>query len=426
MTTLSQALKFALLNPYSDFYRRKYGGEYQMYLEKDLSAIPFLTREEIEHTPFFERIFIPREMIHFVRATSGSSGRGVVAFPLAEEPEMMRYRQSLGFSGEEGLAGRFFGPYFKKDDTYSVLIFSPSNAVHETYVNEEGGHRAVAGDYRNPEVTYALAEAAEVDSMYSFPSPLAGVGRYVAGKPLASRMRLIVLMGERVTEPLRKELIETFPNATIASVYATVDAHGTVGYTCPDRTTVLPNHQHVFPTYFLELIDPDTGLSLPLTEGIEGEVVITALTPMAFPLIRYRTGDYAVIREHGLCSCGSEESIFEVLGRVGLDAVKLLPYGGLSSAAIEEAVRMLPCKVADFSATWKQDIASLSVVLYVDDCLLTDCAERLMRSIQISSTRSYKDLVNLGKVTPLVCSLEPREKLKDLPTDKRKRFTIVR
>ncbi|MCX6819750.1 MAG: hypothetical protein NT019_00450 [Candidatus Adlerbacteria bacterium] len=427
MTLLSRALQFAILNPYSDFYRRKYGSDYKTYIEKDLAGIPLLTREEIDATPFFDRIFIPKEMIHFVRATSGSSGRGVIAFPLAEEPELMRYRKSLGFSGEEALAGRFFGPYFKKEDTYSILIYSPSNAVHETYVVEEGGHVAVSGDYRDQEKTFARAEAAGVDSMYSFPSPLAGVGHYVAGTPLAARMKRIVLMGERVTEPLRRELVEAFPHATIAAVYATVDAHGTVGYTCPSYLTVSPNYMHVFPTYQLELVDPETGHVVPQVEGAEGEVVITALTPMAFSLVRYRTGDYAVVRKHGLCSCGSTEPMFEILGRVGLDRIKLLPYGGLSSAVLEEAVLKLPYKVADFTAVWNERISppGLSTVLYTDHAPYIH-SDMLARAIQVSSTRTYADLVELGVVSPLVCTAEPVEVLRTLPTDKRKRLQVSR
>ncbi len=53
---------------------------------------------------------------------------------------------------------------------------------------------------------------------------------------------------------------------------------------------------------FLEVIDPQTGLSVP--PGQPGEIVLTTLNREAMPLIRYRTGDVAVLLTSP-CRCGS-------------------------------------------------------------------------------------------------------------------------
>lgn len=47
---------------------------------------------------------------------------------------------------------------------------------------------------------------------------------------------------------------------------------------------------HVWADHFyIEVIDPETGENV--SEGEEGELVITTLQREAMPLIRYRTGD---------------------------------------------------------------------------------------------------------------------------------------
>ena len=52
--------------------------------------------------------------------------------------------------------------------------------------------------------------------------------------------------------------------------------------------------------FIAEIIDPKTGG--PLSPGESGELVLTTLTAKAFPLIRFRTGDRAILSTES-CSC---------------------------------------------------------------------------------------------------------------------------
>jgi len=62
------------------------------------------------------------------------------------------------------------------------------------------------------------------------------------------------------------------------------------------------NGLHVFEDHFIvETINPETGETVP--NGEEGELVFTALTKEAFPLIRYRTGDMSRLMKEP-CRCG--------------------------------------------------------------------------------------------------------------------------
>lgn len=59
---------------------------------------------------------------------------------------------------------------------------------------------------------------------------------------------------------------------------------------------------HIFEDHFYpEVIDPATGQTLP--EGEEGELVLTTLSKMAMPMIRYRTRDVTRILPEP-CACG--------------------------------------------------------------------------------------------------------------------------
>lgn len=59
---------------------------------------------------------------------------------------------------------------------------------------------------------------------------------------------------------------------------------------------------HINEDHFIaEVIDPKTGKVLP--EGSRGELVFTCITKEAFPLLRYRTRDIAILTRKP-CSCG--------------------------------------------------------------------------------------------------------------------------
>ncbi len=64
-----------------------------------------------------------------------------------------------------------------------------------------------------------------------------------------------------------------------------------------------------------ELIDPDTGAPLALTDGAEGELVLTHLERECQPLVRFRTGDIIAVDETGACRCGRTGIRFRVIGR---------------------------------------------------------------------------------------------------------------
>jgi phenylacetate-CoA ligase len=112
------------------------------------------------------------------------------------------------------------------------------------------------------------------------------------------------------SETLRPEMRET-----IESVYQcpAFDAYGSVELCC--LATECERHRlHVSPDVgILELLD-ETGR--PVGPGEAGEIVATGLLNHAQPLIRYRTGDWAV-RSEEACPCGRAMPVIrEIVGRI--------------------------------------------------------------------------------------------------------------
>jgi len=64
-----------------------------------------------------------------------------------------------------------------------------------------------------------------------------------------------------------------------------------------------------------ELIDPESGDSLALEAGVEGELVLTHLQRDCQPLVRFRSGDIIAVDSTGRCECGFQGLRFRVVGR---------------------------------------------------------------------------------------------------------------
>ena len=98
-----------------------------------------------------------------------------------------------------------------------------------------------------------------------------------------------------------------------------------------------PGTTHAIDSEFIvEVVDPHTGDAVPA--GAEGELVITNLGRIGFPVIRYRTGDLVQIDE-GPCPCGRTFTRFTggVIGRV--DDMVVVRGVNVFPAAVENLVR---------------------------------------------------------------------------------------
>jgi phenylacetate-CoA ligase len=84
-----------------------------------------------------------------------------------------------------------------------------------------------------------------------------------------------------------------------------------------------------------ELVDPDTGAALELSDGSTGELVLTHLRHRAAPLLRFRTRDHVEVRTRP-CPCGRTGPRVRCIGRT--DDMLIVRGVNVFPAAIREVV----------------------------------------------------------------------------------------
>ena len=111
------------------------------------------------------------------------------------------------------------------------------------------------------------------------------------------KLKAGIFGAEAWSEDMRRD-IEDKLGIKAYDIYGLTETSGPgVAFECSEQTGMHINEDH----FIAEIIDPDTGEVLP--EGTKGELVFTAITKEAFPLLRYRTRDICILTR-GKCSCG--------------------------------------------------------------------------------------------------------------------------
>jgi len=109
------------------------------------------------------------------------------------------------------------------------------------------------------------------------------------------RPRVVYSSAMGLTDRCRRLCEEAF-KARPLDVYATVEM-GPVAWECPTNPGALHVNDDVL---IVEVVDPD---GQPVEPGEPGEIVITPLTGLAQPLLRYRIGDLGYLLTES-CTCG--------------------------------------------------------------------------------------------------------------------------
>jgi len=132
-----------------------------------------------------------------------------------------------------------------------------------------------------------------------------------------------------MSEPsVRARMEETWGMRAMDANFGMADILSIMGSECEYRQGL---HFHAQGAVAVELIEPETGTPLTLTEGVKGELVYTHLLKEAQPLVRYRARDVVRILGTGPCVCGRTSFRFCILGRsddmLQVRGVNIFPTG---------------------------------------------------------------------------------------------------
>jgi phenylacetate-CoA ligase len=141
--------------------------------------------------------------------------------------------------------------------------------------------------------------------LYSHPALTVGILQHGADIGVRLPLKLVSTVSEIVPEQLR-DLINALPGCRLADRYGNVE-NGLIAMQCASCGAYHPADGHLI----LEILDDGDR---PVRPGKMGKVVVTALFNRAMPLIRYETGDYAVVAKNHQCR-HSSFSLASIAGR---------------------------------------------------------------------------------------------------------------
>ena len=259
---------------------------------EDLARLPFTRKDHLREQYPWGLFAVPRHELARIHASSGTKGKptvvGYTRRDLAIWREVMA--RSLAAGGAE--------PGHLIQIAYGYGLFTGGLGFHDGA--EHMGLTVVPVSSGNTLRQILLLQDFRPHGLACTPSFALHIGealREAGQDPRALGLRYGLVGAEPWTEAMRAQL-EALWGAVASDCYGLSELIGPgVASECPAHDGLHINDDHFLP----EIVDPTTGA--PLGPGKEGELVLTALTREALPMLRYRTGDLTSLNPEP-CACG--------------------------------------------------------------------------------------------------------------------------
>jgi len=155
--------------------------------------------------------------------------------------------------------------------------------------------------------------------------------------------------------------------------------------------------------FYPEIIDPKT--LKPLPEGYAGELVLTPLTKIGMPLIRYRTRDIVSI-DYSVCACGrSSPRISKILGRT--DDMIIVRGINIFPSQIEEVLLAIEGTEPHYQLIvdrGKNGLDTLEVLVELEESFFSD----EIKYLQNFENRIAKEIESVLSISVKVRLVEPK------------------
>ncbi|RLC92162.1 MAG: phenylacetate--CoA ligase [Chloroflexi bacterium] len=258
----------------------------------DLSRLPFTVKQDFRDNYPLGLVAVPMDQVCRVHASSGTTGKPVVAPYTANDLRMWTevMARSLTCAG--------MGKDDVMQNAYGYGLFTGGLGFH--YGGERVGATVIPTSTGNTKRQLMLLQDLGTTVITCTPSYsliLAEAALEMGVDLRLSKLRLGIMGAEPWSEQMRAEIEAKLPIQAI-DIYGLTEVVGPgVSVECPHKCGM-----HIFEDHFLpEIVDPATGEPLPY--GQVGELVITTLTKEALPVIRFRTRDIASLNPEP-CECG--------------------------------------------------------------------------------------------------------------------------
>jgi phenylacetate-CoA ligase len=271
----------------------------------DIRKLPFTTNDDLRQNYPFGLLAIPKDSIIRVHTSSGTTGKPKAIFFSKKDIE----RAADLIARCLVMTGTGTGDVLQNMMTYG--LFTGALMMH--YGAENVGALVVPAGPGNTERQISLMRDFGTTVFHITPSYalyLASVFHESGIDPRKDLSLKRAYMGAEPYSEKTQKKIEQLIGIDVYNSYGLTEMNGPgVAFEC-----LYKNGMHLWEDHFLmEIINPETGEVL--TDGKEGELVLTSLRREAMPLIRYRTRDITKILT-GTCACGrTHRRISRILGR---------------------------------------------------------------------------------------------------------------
>jgi len=306
--------QFRRIRESSPFYARKFreAGVGSSFVSlADLTQLPFTTKEELkqaldEDPPFGSNLCVTPDQVKRVYQTSGTSGVPSVLGLTRGDMETWtvmgtRTYYATGIHEHSSVLTTFGAGPFVAGHTHFVLLRIGARSVPVA----PGDTERVLFGLRSGLADTLLATA-------SFAQYLANRLEKEGAERTATPLMHVVTGGEPGGGiPAIRDHIERVLGVTVTEVMGIGDIAPSLFGECPHQQGMhFCGSGHIW----VELIDPDSREPMEIETGAVGELVYTALTREAMPVVRFLGGDIARI-EGTSCECGRTSFRQRVIGR---------------------------------------------------------------------------------------------------------------
>jgi len=340
---------------------------------EDLAGLPFTTKAELmaaqAEGPLSTNCTFPEAVYTRVHQTSGTTGPPLRVFDTVESWDWWGRCWGFVLAGA-GLTARdrFFVPF--SFGPFIGFWAAVGGAKRIEALMIPGGGRTSAQRLQ-------LMADMGVTAMACTPTyalRLIEVAREEGFDVSTIPMRITVHAGEPgASVPATKSRIEKEWGARCYD-HAGASEVGAHSFECQAQ----PGGTHAIDSEFIiEVVDPASGR--PVRPGHEGELVITNLGRVGFPVIRYRTGDVVCLNDSP-CPCGRTFTRFDggVIGRV--DDMVVIRGVNVYPGAVENLLRRHDA-VDEFRVTISRQ-RELSTILIEIECREGADREGTVRAVQ--------------------------------------------
>jgi len=292
---------------------------------KDIDKLPFTTKDDLRHNYPHGLRACPQDRIVEVHMSTGTTGKPIVNEYTLKDINIW----------QQSMARTLSGAGCTRDDIvqncYGYGLFTGGLGVH--YGSMTIGAEILPMSSGNTERQMMILRDFGTTMLTCTPS----YALYLAEEAAEAGIDLRTLPickgcfgAEAWSENMRVEIEKRY-NMKAYDIYGLTEIIGPgVAFECEAQNGLHVNEDFFYP----EIIDPETGKSLPA--GEKGELVFTTLTREGTPMLRYRTRDITYLIEEP-CSCGrTTRRIHRLFGRT--DDMLIIRGVNVFPSQIEQAL----------------------------------------------------------------------------------------